>query len=166
MQGSPRKVLNPEFDSGHEGLSGFLRSRLLTSQSSWQSAMSLAVICPAQIKNPCPLVFLQPKQLIVPHKRTPVSTLCKQMLLAPTSLDVQAAGLKINSAGVLNFWLQLFWPRNVRLSSTAFWWILWTSRNCISVALHHGSIQYNFIKQSTASGALWRQGIQHAGSTS
>lgn len=140
MQGSPRKVLNPEFDSGHEGLSGFLRSRLLTSQSSWQGAMSLPVICPAQIKNACPLVFLQPKQLIVPHKRTPVSTLCKQMLLAPTSLDVQAGGLKINSAGVLNFWLQLFWAGNVHLSSTAFWRILWTSQSYVSAAFHHDSI--------------------------
>lgn len=43
---------------------------------------------------------------MVPHERTPVSALCKQMLLTQTSLDVQAEGLKINPAGALNFWLQ------------------------------------------------------------
>lgn len=50
------------------------------------------------------LSFRQPKQLAdSATQRTPVSALCKQMLLAQTSLDVQAEGLKINPAGNLNF---------------------------------------------------------------
>lgn len=52
-----RKVLNPRFGVGHEGLSGFHKNRLLTTQSSWQGALPLTVISPAQIKNSCSQVF-------------------------------------------------------------------------------------------------------------
>lgn len=52
-----RKVLNPESGVGHEGLSGFHKNRLLTSQSSWHGALSLTVISSTQIKNSCSHVF-------------------------------------------------------------------------------------------------------------
>lgn len=88
-----QETANPEFNTGHEGLSGFLRSRLLTSQSSWLVPMSLAVICSAQIKHSCPKFFLRLNtQLIALHKKKPVSALCKQTAVHPDVISCTSFG--------------------------------------------------------------------------
>lgn len=84
--------------------------------------------------------------------RTPVSALCKQMLLTQTSLDVQAEGLKINPAGILNFWLRpqemcicvslCAWSSMPSLNKSGFW--VKTSSALFAVL---DSIQCNFIRQ-------------------